>query len=82
MRAKYIVVEFSKAAGETMIIFPKEIVHEDIAYEMGHNRTVISAGFILIRDGDFICHDESISLDVKSRPGKDSELANKMFGRI
>ena len=82
MNAKYIVIEFSIAMPEAILIFPEDIPHRDFANGLGHSRRIISAGFILLRNGEFICHDQSISLGIKSRPAQDSVLANMMFGRI
>lgn len=81
MNAKYIVIEYSNSTPEAMMIFPEDIEHKAFAEAMAHSRRIISAGYILMRDGEFICHDQSVSLDIKSRPAIDSALANMMFGR-
>lgn len=82
MNAKYIVIEFSTAMPEAILIFPEEIPHKDFADGLAHSRRIISAGFVLLRDDEFICHGESISLGIKSRLGADTILANMMFGRV
>jgi hypothetical protein len=77
---KYIVIDM-KLAGETMVIFPDHIKHKRMAQgACDCENHPVSAGFITLRDGKFTCYDESISLDLKSRP-EDSALANRMFGR-
>ena len=81
MITKYIVVKHPKYATDTIIMFPEYIPHREFYEDYDIHGKIISAGFILIRDGEFICHGESIGLDVKSRP-EDSALANEMFGRI
>ena len=81
MKTKYIVVKHPKYATDTIIMFPEYIPHQDFYQDYDVHGEIISAGFVLIRDGEFICHDESISLNVKSRP-EDSTLANDMFGRV
>jgi len=77
MKTKYIVIKHPKYPIDTLIMFPEYIPHND--YDV-HGQ-IISAGFVLINNGEFICHGESISLGVKSRPAEDSALANKMFRR-
>lgn len=78
---KYIVFNHY-LAGDTMIIFPEHITHKRMVQGICDcNNHPVSAGFIRrALNGQFICHDESISLKLKSRP-EDTDLANRMFGR-
>ena len=82
MNAKYIVIEYSKITPEAMLTFPREIDHKEFSTSVTNSRRIISAGFIKLKGGEFVCHGESISLELKSRLGEDSALANQMFGRI
>ena len=82
MITKYIVIRHPKYAMETLIMFPEYIQHQDFYEDYDVHGAVISAGFILLDGGEFICHGESVSLEVVSRPDKDSALANKMFRRM
>ena len=81
MTTKYIVIKHPGYATDTIIMFPDYIPHKDFYNDYDVHGKVVSAGFILLLDGEFICHGDSISLDVNSRP-EDSALANKMFGRV
>lgn len=81
MNAKYIVIEYSDLTPEAILIFPREIGHKEFAASLAHSRRIISSGFIKLKGGEFVCHGESISLELKSRLGEDSALANQMFGR-
>ena len=81
MNPKYVVIEYPEK-GECIIIFPDMLVHKDIGRNNAHmGCKIISAGFVTLRDGEIICHGESESLKLKSRP-EDTDLANRMFGRI
>lgn len=81
MKTKYIVINHPKYATDTLIMFPEYIPHDDFYRDYDVHGEIVSAGFILLLNGEFICHGQSTSLDVKSRP-EDSALANKMFGRV
>lgn len=81
MRTKYIVIKHPRFSGDTLIMFPEYITHKDFHEEYDVHGEIVSAGFVVMVDhGEFICHGESIGLDVKSRP-EDSALANQMFRR-
>lgn len=94
MKTKYITIKHPQHASEdsitsplkaptcmeVLIMFPEYITHKDFFDDYDVHGEIVSAGFIVITDGEFICHGESVSLDVKSRP-EDSALANDMFGR-
>lgn len=81
MKTKYIVIRHPKYPYNTLIMFPEYISHREFYDDYDVHGEIVSAGFILRRDGEFICHGESVSLDVKSRPAEDSTLANEMFRR-
>lgn len=83
MKTKYIVIKHPKYATDTLIMFPEYITHEDFFKDYDVHGELVSAGFVLMIDhGQFVCHGESISLEVVSRYGKDSALANDMFRRF
>ena len=80
MTTKYIVIDYPEK-GEAIIIFPEMLVHRHVARDNAHmGCKTISAGFVTLRDGEFICHGKSESLGIKSRP-EDADLVNRMFGR-
>lgn len=82
MRTKYIVVKHPKYSAGTLIMFPEYISHRELYQDYDVHGEIVSAGFVvMLDDGEFICHGESVSLGVKSRP-EDSALANEMFGRV
>ena len=71
--AKYIVI-YDENGGESVIIFPCYIAHSTMKFKVGN---IISAGFI---NCNLQCFGESVSLNIKSRPEKDTTLAMNMFG--
>lgn len=80
MNNKYIAFKH-ELAGETMVIFPEHITHKRMVQGICDcNNHPVSAGFVTLRDGESICHGESESTGLKSRP-EDTDLANRMFGR-
>ena len=76
MTSKYIVYLYKGL--EVIIIFSEVIQHSDIAKKLVESEDyVISAGFIRLDfDNKLCCYGESISLNKKSRPEKDSKLAS------
>jgi len=82
MKTKYIVVKHPHHHEEVIIMFPEFVNHSHFNEDYDVHGAIISAGFMLIDNGEFICYGESISLEVKSRPDEDSALANEMFGRM
>lgn len=74
---KYVV--FNGNNGEEIIIFPRRIQHSDFAEQVAKlsfcSMRPISGGFIV--NGE--CVGESISLRMKSRGDKDTELVIKML---
>jgi len=81
MITKYIVIKHPKYEHETFIMFPEYIPHKDFYQDYDVHGEIVSAGFVLLSGGEFICHGESVGLDVRSRPAEDAVLANEMFGR-
>ena len=75
MNPKYVVIKRQGNGFEEMIIFPPTIKHTAIVCE---GDKLVSAGVISL-GGDFCCYGESTSLRVKSRPGVDSRIADRMF---
>jgi hypothetical protein len=62
----------------TPIIFPETIGHVQMAQNMRWARAdIVGAGFVQVRAGGYVCYGESISLRVKSRDDKDSEVLNR-----
>ena len=78
MNAKYVVVNYPMV-GETMFIFPDYVKHKNFSMDIGH--TVVSAGFVTLRDGELYCYGESVGLHIQARPEEDGILANMMFRR-
>jgi len=78
MKTKYIIVKDDFGA-PAVVILDKLLSHDKVAA----GKEVLSAGFVEIwPDGTeikAICYGESISLHIKSRPEKDTELLTKMF---
>ncbi len=68
---KYVVLLMDE--GETPIIFPKRLLHEEIA-DAVENREVISAGFVRQTDGKIECYGESLGLELSSRGEDDTIL--------
>lgn len=81
MITKYIVIKHPRYATDTIIMFPEYIPHKDFHDDLDVHGEIVSAGFMLLRNGEFICYGESVGLGVKSRP-EDSALTNKMFRRV
>lgn len=68
-------VKYIRTSNSQIIIFPEYLQHDEFI-----NFKPVTAGFISIRTnrfGDLLCdcYGESISLDLKSNPEKDSMLA-------
>ena len=82
MKMKYIVIEWSKLHGETMLIFPETIQHDQYAqcFEIDDKRDAISAGFIVFKGDEYRVDGGSISLNLNSRPIEDTKLLKQMFG--
>lgn len=65
--------------GPIMIVFPAILTHVEMSKRLGTGFKPVSAGFVYIKDGVAICHDESVSLDLKSNPDIDNKLAKRLF---
>ncbi len=68
---KYVVLITEE--GETPIIFPKELFHDEVANAV-ENRGVVSAGFVRLSDGKIKCYGESLGLELSSRGEGDTSL--------
>ena len=87
---KYICTEDEKGK-EEIFLFPSHIDHDAMAegLEGFRNQTYgnwerlyrkpISAGFIMLENGQLVCGGNSQSLDLKSRHKPDTELLNKQM---
>ena len=83
--AKYIVVKELDCFGdsvENIYLFNTMTIHYNMAQKMTNDRLglVVGAGFIKFMDDGPVCYGESVSLRIKSRPDKDTNLAKKAFG--
>ncbi len=68
---KYVVLITDE--GETPIIFPKQLFHDEVANTV-ENRGVVSAGFVRLSDGNIECYGESLGLELSSRGESDTSL--------
>jgi hypothetical protein len=86
---KYIVFE-NEFGNEVAIIFDQSIIHADMTRGIRRGGFVVSAGFVDIVDIDavegtygptlnVVCHGESESLNLKSRPVADAAIIYKLF---
>jgi hypothetical protein len=85
---KYIML--SDGNSDFPIIFPKIMVHSEVAsatrkilrHTRGNSLEVVSAGFVSIKPSDnimgfwFVCHGESETLQLKSRPEDSAIVTN------
>lgn len=68
---KYII--FEDFSGQAIpIIFPNRILHEEMREQLPYAK-VVSAGYIELRDGRFVCHGKSTVLKAGAREG-DAEI--------
>ena len=74
---KYII--FKSAQGEAPVLFPHEFTHSWVAGEL-RPLTVVSAGFVEVRDGRVHCFGHSSSLRVSSRGDADAALVQAHLG--
>ena len=63
---KYIILETDEC--DHGIAFTETLQHKAVASALAHIGTPRSAGFIVVKNGDVLCHGESDSLRLKSRP--------------
>jgi len=73
MKMKYIIIDNGLA--EVIIVFPDLVQHGNVA--MGFDK-VVSAGFIIMTDGNYQCYGSSFSLKINSRPD-DTIIANRQL---
>ena len=63
---KYLIIE--SADCDHGIAFTATLQHKAVGSALAHIGTARSAGFIVFKNGDVLCHGESDSLKLKSRP--------------
>jgi len=68
---KYVVLITDE--GETPIIFPERLFHDEIANAV-ENREVVSAGFVRLSGSKIECYGESLGLELSSREEADASL--------
>jgi hypothetical protein len=74
---KYIVIRTPN--GEAPILFPRELIHRWVAGTMAP-MPVVAAGFVRLDDGRPRCFGASESLNLRSRPERDSTLVGQALG--
>jgi hypothetical protein len=60
---KYVVMETPE--GQNMYLFPARVIHRSVSTNM--KGKAVSAGFVILVDGEFFCRGRSDSLQLKSR---------------
>lgn len=70
---KYIVVE--DGGFDHIFIFPQYLEHRDFTAYL--NVKPIRAGFVHLCDGKLRCYGESLGLNLRSDPDKDTKLLNR-----
>jgi hypothetical protein len=76
---KYIVVH-NLYGTDFVYIFSENISHEDMANMVHAEKSIISAGLVMLNPKGITCYGESISLRVRSRGGFDAQLINQQLG--
>lgn len=79
MPMKYVVLQTPD--GETPVIFPEDMYHDQIEEALGHQE-VIAAGLVDLKDGKVRCYGESFSLGIKSRGEDDQVLIVHRLRRV
>jgi len=74
---KYIVLQ--TPGGEAPVLFPRALIHRWVAGTMAP-MAVVSAGFVRLDEGQPHCFGASESLNVRSRPDRDSALIARALG--
>lgn len=74
---KYIVVRTPN--GEAPVLFPREFIHRWVARTLSP-MPVLSAGFVRLDGGQPRCFGTSESLNLRSRPDRDSALVGQALG--
>lgn len=73
---KYII--FEDFSGQAIpIIFPDRIMHEEMREQLPYAE-VVSAGYLDLREGRFVCHGKSNALKAKAGSG-DAEIMAEHF---
>ena len=76
LKAKYIIAK-NNDGEEIGFLLPHTESHNPYGYRLRF--VIISAGECVFDQGEFNCYGASKSLNVKSRPGTDAEILNKLF---
>jgi hypothetical protein len=74
IRMKYIV--FVTMHGDTGVMFPSTMNHDDVAENMRYFGEPATAGFAKIEDGKVVCYGRSESLNLDSDPLHDAAHFN------
>ncbi len=70
---KYLIAE--DFAGQPVpFIFPDRVTHADMREQLPYTR-ILSAGYVTIRDGEFVCSDGDAGLGLFARPEDASVIA-------
>lgn len=73
---KYII--FEDFAGKPVpVIFPNRIGHDEMRGQMPYT-TVLSGGYVALKQGRFLCHGTAPDLDLQANPG-DGEILAEQF---
>lgn len=77
---KYVIVK-DQLGVEYPLLFPEQINHNTVQkFDSRHGlHESVSAGFAIYENGKWNAYGESMTLNLKSRPKKDSELLNDFF---
>lgn len=75
---KYIICE--DFSGQPIpFIFPDKVAHLDMREQLPYSK-VLSAGYIILVDGRFVCSGGDVELDASSQP-EDAEQITAFFSR-
>lgn len=74
-KGKYIIINDS-----IPVIFAETLTHADVKRALAPGGTCTGAGFVCIRNNEYLCYGESVSLKVKSNGDADSKILNLFLG--
>ncbi len=75
---KYIV--FEDFSGQPVpFVFPQRVDHADMREQLPYSK-VLSAGQVIMENGEFCCYGGSPELQASARP-EDAEIMSRMFSR-
>ncbi len=76
---KYLIVE--DFAGQSVpFVFPDRVTHADMREQLPYTR-IISAGYVALRDGVFVCTGGDTELNVFARP-EDAAVITASFAAV